>query len=112
MFASSKVLDTVEQISESSKTVITAMIIIPIVAGIALNGILKKLWAMISTFQLINMLSVTSVKVPTNVLNIQTQSQEIINFQPIPKELIFEAFFGKEEKYDESLVLTRPEEEL
>ena len=50
MFASSKVLDTVEQISESSKTVITAMIIIPIVAGIALNGILKKLWAMISTF--------------------------------------------------------------
>ena len=57
------------------------------------------------------MLSVTSVKVPTNVLNIQTQSQEIINFQPIPKEVIFEAFFGKEEKYDESIVLARPEEE-
>ena len=60
----------------------TAVVVIPIVAAVVLKGVTSKLWAMIGTLQLINLLSILSVKIPTNVIKVQEQSQYIINFSP------------------------------
>lgn len=81
------------------------------VGGILLKGILAKLWAMISTFQLIQVLSIIPVSVPTNVINVQTQSNAIINFNPVPKDLIMELIFGpKAEDFPESKPISPPPE--
>ena len=73
------------------------MILVPIIAGIGLKGIMKKLWAMLNTLQLINALSLMNVSVPANVITVQKESNSIINFQPIDKDLVYGIIFGEQE---------------
>jgi len=98
MFGSPEEAATVESLAGGSEKIMLAMIIVPMIAGVLLKGILAKLWAMISTFQLINALSMITVNVPNNVISVQTQSNAIINFNPFPKDLIMEWIFGPKEE--------------
>ena len=50
LLASEEQKKMVEGLGDSSSSLVTVMIIVPMVAGIALKGILGKLWAMIATF--------------------------------------------------------------
>ena len=74
------------------------MIVVQFVLGIVIKGVLSKLWGMIGNFQLINALSLIAVSVPENVIMTQQSSNDIINFQPVPKELIAELIFGPSEE--------------
>ena len=61
---------------------------------------------MLNTVQLINALSIAAVSVPINVIDIQEGCNDIINFQPIPKELIAELIFGPpEQEFPDSVKL-------
>ena len=80
MVASEEELEVLESLGQSSKVAITAMIVIPIVLGIFLKGILSKLWSMVATLQLINVLSIYAVSFPANVIIAQKAANEIINF--------------------------------
>ena len=78
------------------------MIIVPLVLGLVLKGVLSKLWAMLNTFQLINNLSILPILIPSNVSNVQKESISIINFNPVPKEVIYALIFGEDEEYASS----------
>ena len=83
-----------------SAVVISAMIV-PHITQVALKGLMfRTLWFWISTMQLQNALSLCSVNMPENVLTVQTQFNDIINLQFIPKELI-EEFFARFKSSDE-----------
>ena len=73
-------LATIESLGESSASVVTAAIVIPIAGAILLKGVLSKLWAMLNTLQLINALSILSIRIPVNVMKVQKESYSIINF--------------------------------
>ena len=75
---------------------------IPFAVGLVLKGILSKLWAMINTMQLINILSVLNNSVPLNVMTVQKTSVDIVNFQPFSKEMVSQLMYGSEEKFPES----------
>ena len=78
------------------------MIIVPLVLGLVLKGVLSKLWAMLNTFQLINNLSILPILIPSNVSNVHKESISIINFNPVPKEVIYALIFGEDEEYASS----------
>ena len=50
MLSSKEEKEVIESMGESASTVILYMIVIPLVAGIALKGLMAKLWAMLNTF--------------------------------------------------------------
>ena len=61
---------------------------------------------------MINSLSLVVVSVPINVLMIQKESNDIINFQPIPKDIIAELILGTpEEDFPKSLEIKPPPSE-
>lgn len=80
MLNSEAQLQIIELFGTSSSSVVVAAIVIPFAVGLVLKGILSKLWAMINTMQLINILSVLNLSVPLNVMTVQKTSVEIVNF--------------------------------
>ena len=96
MLSSKEEKEMIDSLGDNTSTVILYMIIIPLVAGILLKGLMAKLWAMLNTFQLINELSILSINVPSNVSNVQKESLALINFNPIPKDLIYSLMFKEE----------------
>ena len=82
--------------------VVVTVIVVPFVLGVLLKGVMAKLWAMLNTYQLINELSILLISVPSNVSTVQKQSIALINFNPIPKELIYGLIFGTAEEYPDS----------
>ena len=74
MFGSEDELSTVEFLGSTASSAITTAVVIPMAAGILLKGILSKLWAMLNTLQLINALSIISIKVPNNVMKVQQEA--------------------------------------
>ena len=102
MLQSENEQEVVDELGASTGSVILFMIFVPLVVGIALKGLQAKLWAMLNTYQLINELSILSIQLPANVSNVQKHSIDIINFNPIPKDLIHDWMFDKQEKFPES----------
>ena len=87
MLRSKEEQEMVETIGGGSKTVITIVVVLTLIAWIALKGVMAKLWAMLCTFQLINELSILSINLPANVSNAQKSSVDFIKFNPIPQDL-------------------------
>ena len=105
MFESQEQLEYVEQLGDSSSQAVAMMIIVPLIIGVALKGVMSKLWAMLNTLQLINAISIVRVSVPSNVMTVQQKSHEIINFQPIPKDLVYGWIFGEKEELQQSEII-------
>jgi len=94
MLNSETELNMIEYFGTSSSSVVIAAIVIPFFLGLVLKGVLSKLWAMINTMQLINILSVLNNSVPLNVMTVQKTSVDIVNFQPFPTELVTQLLYG------------------
>ena len=50
MLSSEEEKEVIESMGDNASTVILYMIVIPLVVGIALKGLMAKLWAMLNTF--------------------------------------------------------------
>ena len=92
----------VETVGGGSKTLITIVLVITLIAWIALKGIMAKLYAMLCTFQLINELSILSISLPANVSNVQKSSVDLINFNPIPQDLFSDWMSREDSEFPES----------
>ena len=101
----------IESLGSSSETVILTMFVLPVLFGLVLKGVLSKLWAMLNTFQLVNSLSILPISVPSNVSNVQKESISLINFNPIPKELVYALIFGESESFPDSEGVNYPTDE-
>jgi len=101
----------IESLGKSSETVILTMVVVPVLFGLVLKGVLSKLWVMLTTFQLVNELSILPISVPSNVANVQKESISLINFNPIPKEVIYALVFGEYENFPESEGINYPTDE-
>ena len=87
------------------------MVVLPVLFGLVLKGVLSKLWVMLTTFQLVNELSIIPVSVPSNVANVQKESISLINFNPIPKEVVYALVFGESESFPDSEGINYPTDE-
>ena len=110
MLKSEAELQIIQYFGTSSSSVVIAAVVIPFAVGLVLKGILSKLWAMINTMQLINILSVLNNSVPLNVMTVQKTSVDIVNFQPFSKEMVSQLMYGSEEKFPESEQINYPDE--
>ena len=87
------------------------MFVLPVLFGLVLKGVLSKLWVMLNTFQLVNELSILPISVPSNVANVQKESISLINFNPIPKEMVYALVFGEQEDFPDSEGINYPAED-
>jgi len=88
----------IESMGSQSQIMVITMIALPLAAGLVLKGVVSKLWAMMNTFQLINEISILPISIPSNVSNVQKETISMINFNPIPKEMVYSMFFGNDEE--------------
>jgi len=58
---------------------------------LALTGALSQLWNIFNTLQLISALPSFAVKIPANVETIHSSFDEIVNFEIIPKEFLYDS---------------------
>lgn len=94
--------EMIEDLGGGSAAILLFSFIVPVCAALVLKGVLSKLWAMMNTFQLINELSILPIQIPSNVSNVQKESIALINFNPVPKDVVYGIFFDDQEEFPSS----------
>jgi hypothetical protein len=67
---------------------VIASVAAPFALQPAVNGVMSNSWPLINSLQLASVLTVMSDDMPVNVQEFDKTYSNLINFQPIPEELI------------------------
>ena len=83
-------LESLEDISEATEQFILTQFIFAVLLNMALSGTMTYLWNIFNTMQLISALPSFAIKTPSNVETIHSGFDEIINFEIVSKEELYD----------------------
>ena len=76
-------------------TALVATFVIPLLLQVVLKTAMQKVWSVFNTLQLIILLNLMALNLPSNVLAVHDQVNEIVNLNLKLKETIYGYIFGE-----------------
>ena len=83
-------LDSLESASEAAEQFILTQFILTVLLNLVLTGTMTYLWNIFNTMQLISALPTFAIKTPSNIQTIHASFDEIVNFEIVSKEELYD----------------------
>ena len=74
---------------------LVATVVIPMTLQILIKAAMSKVWSIFNTLQLIILMPLMGLSLPGNVQSVYDEINKIVNLDFIPKDKIYEFFFGE-----------------